>query len=84
MNKCQYCGTELENKRWTAKNCAACNAILADANRLSVYGFVMEAVEEARTDGLTGDAMHKVMQSAAKFGEVRRGKTCRVRGGIQA
>jgi len=70
MNKCQYCGKELENKR--AKNCAECNAILADANKRGVYGFVMEAVAQARKDGLTGDAMHQAMRSAAKLGAGKR------------
>ena len=64
---CQHCNTELTNKR--AKNCQTCTAILADANKRGVYGFVMDAISQAKVDGLTGDAMHETMRSAVKFGQ---------------
>ena len=68
--KCQHCGAELDNKR--AKNCPRCSAILTDANKRGVYGFVMEAVKQAKEDGLTGEAVHEAMKSAAKFGTGKR------------
>ena len=67
---CQHCGAELTNKR--AKNCPDCAQILKDANRYGTYGFVMEAIAQAKSDGLTGADMHQAMRSAMKFGQAKR------------
>lgn len=67
MNNCQYCNDELNNKR--AKNCQTCNTILAEANKKGVYGFAMEAFAQAKSDGLTGEAVRNAMSSAIKFGQ---------------
>lgn len=67
---CQYCETELENKR--AKNCQTCNTILTDANKRGTYRFVMEAWQTAKADGLTGSDIQNAMTSASKFGEAQR------------
>ena len=70
MSNCQYCNDELNNKR--AKNCQTCNAILAEANKRGVYGFVMEAYMQAKSDSLSGEPMHDAMKSAIKFGQSKR------------
>lgn len=67
---CQHCGAELTNKR--AKNCATCSAILAEANRAGTYGFVMEAIAQAKADGLTGAAMIETMRDANRYGAGKR------------
>lgn len=67
---CQHCGTELSNKR--AKNCPVCSNMLQQANRAGVYGFVMEAIAQAKEDGLAGEEMHEAMRAAAKYGDAKR------------
>jgi hypothetical protein len=68
--KCQHCGSELTNKR--AKNCSTCAALLTDANKRGTYGFVIEAIAQAKRDGLTGEAMRAAMSSAARLGQAKR------------
>lgn len=70
MDNCQYCNDELNNKR--AKNCPACNSILSEANKRNVYGFVMEAYQQAKSDNLSGQEMRDTMKSAIKFGQSKR------------
>jgi hypothetical protein len=67
---CQHCGAELTNKR--AKNCPDCAAILKDANKAGTYGFVMEAIVQAKSDGLTGADMRQAMRSAMALGQTKR------------
>ena len=67
---CQHCGAELTNKR--AKNCTECSAILAEANRYGTYGFLMEAIPQAKADGITGKDMHEAMRSATRYGATKR------------
>ena len=67
---CQHCGTELSNKR--AKNCPACSEILADANKRGVYGAVMSAIAEAKSESVTGMDMHEVMRAAMVTGQSAR------------
>ncbi|NLG27752.1 MAG: hypothetical protein GX557_07550, partial [Chloroflexi bacterium] len=70
MNKCQHCGTELENPR--AKNCKTCSAILTEANRRDSYSFVMEAIAKAKAAGLTGQDMHAEMRAAHAAGQANK------------
>lgn len=67
---CQHCQTELSNAR--AKNCPTCSQVLSQANRYGTYSFVMEAIAQAKVDGLTGEAMQSAMQSAIEYGEAKR------------
>jgi hypothetical protein len=67
---CQHCGTELDNKR--AKNCKTCSTALNDANRQGVYSFVMEAISQAKADGLTGSQVHEAIRLATKAGKGQR------------
>lgn len=70
MNKCQHCGTEIENPR--AKNCKTCAAILAEANRRGSYSFVMEAIARAKAEGVTGAEMHAEMRAAHTAGQANK------------
>jgi len=70
MNTCQHCQTELKNPR--AKNCQTCTEILSNANRKGTYGFVMEAIATAKSDGLTGSEVHQAMETAMRLGAARR------------
>ncbi len=67
MKACQHCQTELTNPR--AKNCPECSSILSDANRAGSYGFVMEAIAEAKAAGLTGEDVHEAMRAAMRAGQ---------------
>lgn len=72
MNRCQHCGTEIENPR--AKNCKTCAAILAEANRRGSYSFVMEAIARAKAGGVTGAEMHAEMRAAHAAGTADKNK----------
>lgn len=67
---CQHCQAELTNPR--AKNCKTCSDLLNQANRAGSYGFVMEAVVQAKADGLTGNDVHEAMRSAMALGSAKR------------
>ena len=67
---CQHCNEELNNKR--AKNCPDCSQILQGANTRGVYSFVMEAIAQARSDGLSGADVRNEMNAALKAGNAKR------------
>jgi len=67
---CQNCGAELNNKR--AKNCPDCSKMLQLANKRGVYGFVMDAIAQAKADGLSGADVRDEMNAAIKAGNARR------------
>lgn len=52
---CQHCQAELTSKR--AKQCPDCAEIKNNAHRYGTYGTVVEALETAKANGLTGQAV---------------------------
>ncbi len=65
---CQYTGIEFEAKSLRSKNHPRVAALLETANRKGVYSLVIEAMVQARRDGVEGDAIIEAGQIALSRG----------------
>lgn len=73
MKQCQHCGIELSNPR--AKNCDDCSRVKYDANKESVYGQVVSALNEAYANGLRGESVSGYAREAMKNAIAERNAT---------